>query len=111
MQDEASQVQWYKLLLCDTALSTPGLRESIALKEGTPLRKDAPKNRNLIVPWQALRVALEAAVDTAGDMGAYRQRWVDGTWWWLATADNATVPGGPSFYNTCVKARQQGLIP
>lgn len=36
--------------------------------------------------WEALQTALEAAVDTAGDMGAYRRRIEEGTWWWITSA-------------------------
>lgn len=59
--------------------------------------------------WDALRTALEAAVDTGGDMPRYRQRWADGDWWWLTTAD-ATVPAGTDIYMNCRKAEEQGLI-
>lgn len=30
---------------------------------------------------------MEAVVDTAGDMVAYRQRLQEGTWWWITSAD------------------------
>lgn len=59
--------------------------------------------------WEALETALRAVVDTAGDMAQYKKRWEEGRWWWMSTADQI-VPGGPSWYQTCKKAREEGLI-
>lgn len=107
----------FKLLSCDPEGSwTPGKKEAAALEDaagkGQAAAPDADrsKHRNLIVRWEALAVALEAAVDTAGDMRAYRRRYEDGTWWWLASATQ-TVPAGPAMRETtCSKARAAGVI-
>ncbi len=50
--------------------------------------------------WPAIETALRAAVDTAGDMAAYRHRFERGRWWWLSTA-NSTVPAGRDLRQTC----------
>lgn len=57
-----------------------------------------------------LDTAFREIVDTGGDMQAFRQRWGEGRWWWLSTAKQAAVYGGHNIYQTCVKAREQGLI-
>lgn len=116
-KDGDSQLAVWKLLSCDPQGSwTPGKKEAAALKEAEEQGKaatpdaDWPKHRNLIVRWEALEVALQAAVDTAGDMRAYRRRYEDGTWWWLATATE-TVSAGPAMrQTTCSKARAAGVI-
>lgn len=52
---------------------------------------------------------LRAAVDTAGNMTAYRERYAQGKWWWLSTATD-TVPAGPDDTMTCKRAREEGSI-
>ena len=59
--------------------------------------------------WEALEAALQAVVDTGGDMPAYRQRWKEGKWWWLSTS-NQTVYAGKDLAQTCKKARAGGFI-
>lgn len=48
-QDDTSQLQWWKLLLCAADSWRPGLREGKALREGKPVAHDASKWRDLVV--------------------------------------------------------------
>lgn len=112
-QDEDTQVQWWKLFTCDPQEGrswTPGAMELERRAAGLqPDPNMGPKYRNLIVRWEGLDTALRAIVDTAGDMDEYRRRWEEGTWWWLTT-HNETVPAGASWYGTCRRAREAGMI-
>ncbi|KAL4447222.1 hypothetical protein ABPG77_007255 [Micractinium sp. CCAP 211/92] len=108
--DDASQLQWWKLLLCAPDSWRPGTREAKAMRQGKPVARDAPKWRDLVVRWPAIETALRAAVDTAGDMAAYRHRFERGRWMWLSTA-NSTVPAGRDLRQTCQKAQAEGRIP
>lgn len=111
-QDEATAVQYWKVLLCDeegswTAGEIETRERGVEAKPFNPILHT--KFRNLRVRWEALETALRAAVDAGGDMDAYRRRWDAGDWWWLSTA-NATVPAGPDLRQTCGSARAAGLI-
>ncbi|KAI3428185.1 hypothetical protein D9Q98_006565 [Chlorella vulgaris] len=109
--DKDTQVQFWKLLLCDRNGSwTPGTREKHELAAGKSGDPSWPKYRNLIVRWQSLRTVLEAVVETGGDMLQYRQRWAVGRWWWLSGANQAAVYGGPQREMTCTKALREGLV-
>ena len=59
--------------------------------------------------WKSLEAAFAEIVETGGDMRAYRQRWLEGRWWWLNTATGIAY-GGPNLEMTCRKAVKQGLI-
>lgn len=106
-------MQWWKLLTCDPREGrswTAGAVEAAARAAGAPPDHNLwPKYRNLIVRWEGLDAALRAIVDTGGDMEAYRRRWQDGTWWWLTT-ESEVVPAGPSWYGTCRRAHEAGMI-
>lgn len=103
-------MQVWKLLLCDPKGSwTPCEREAAELAEGRTSRTNWAKYRNLVVRWEALQTVLQAAVDTAGNMSAYREAYAAGQWWWLSTA-TATMPAGPDDTQTCKRAREQGII-
>jgi hypothetical protein len=49
VQDVATQVQFWKLLLCDPAFYTPGAREAKEAARGAPADPGWPKFRNLVV--------------------------------------------------------------
>lgn len=100
----------WKLLLCDPEASwTPSEREAAEIAAGRPSRPSWAKHRNLLVEWEALETALRAAVNTAGNMSEYRERYAAGDWWWLSTT-GATVAAGPDDSMTCKRARKEGLI-
>jgi hypothetical protein len=56
-----------------------------------------------------LDTAFREIAETRGDMAAYRRRWAEGRWWWLSNGQQ-TVHAGHNIYQTCKKARQEGLI-
>ncbi|EFN58009.1 hypothetical protein CHLNCDRAFT_57085 [Chlorella variabilis] len=110
MKDADSQVQFYKLLLCDPRGSwTPGWREGKERERGATEGESWSKYRNLVVRWPALRAVLEDIVKVGGDMQLYRQLFQDGRWWWLSSATQ-TVYAGPDLHMTCKTAREQGVI-
>ena len=49
LQDVATQVQFWKLLLCDTAFYTPGSREAQEVAKGGTVDPGWYKYRNLVV--------------------------------------------------------------
>jgi len=49
LQDEGTQVQWWKLLVCDPALSQPGQHEEEERAAGATTGKDWPKYRSVVV--------------------------------------------------------------
>lgn len=49
VQDDTSQLQWWKLLLCAPDSWRPGQGEAKALREGKPVSPAASKWRDLVV--------------------------------------------------------------
>ncbi|KAI7844598.1 hypothetical protein COHA_001838 [Chlorella ohadii] len=112
--DADTQVQYWKVLLCDPQRYPPGSWSPGPMEEegraaGKVWHPLWPKFRNLAVRWEVIDMALREIVETGGDMDKYRQRWDEGRWWWLSGA-NETVYAGPEMHQTCRRARAFGLI-
>jgi len=45
--------------------------------------------------WEALEHVLQTAIEVAGDMSDYRQRWKEGRWWWWLGAGGRLQQAGP----------------
>ncbi|PRW58044.1 hypothetical protein C2E21_3663 [Chlorella sorokiniana] len=112
--DIDTQVQYWKVLLCDERRYppgswSPGPKEEEDRAAGKIWHPLWPKFRNLAVRWEVIDIALREIVEAGGDMEEYRQRWDEGRWWWLSAA-NQTVYAGPEMHQTCRRARAFGLI-
>ncbi|PRW57966.1 hypothetical protein C2E21_3662 [Chlorella sorokiniana] len=113
MKDASTEVQYWKVLLCDERRYppgswTPGPKEEAGRAAGQSWHPTWPKFRSLAVRWEVIDLALREIVETGGDMGEYRRRWDQGRWWWLASADQA-VYAGPNLRQTCRAAEAAGL--
>lgn len=114
MFDADTQVQYWKVLLCDERRYppgswSPGPKEEEDRAGGKVWHPLWPKFRNLAVRWEVIDMALREIVETGGDMDEYKQRWDEGRWWWLSGA-NQTVYAGPEMHQTCRRARAFGMI-
>ncbi|KAL4446247.1 hypothetical protein ABPG77_003054 [Micractinium sp. CCAP 211/92] len=88
-EDKESQVLWWVLQGCDPEGYVPSPAEAA----GKGVAASWVKNRNVILRWEALQIALRQVADTGGDMQQYWQLWRSGHWWWHVNPHNITLGG------------------